>query len=168
MLLSLLLILGIALLGTFTLTYNLSNRETPDLSTLLNMLDLIHMTSQLDNWLWILEASSLFTCKSLYSYLINNPSVTQCHFANAFRNARVLSKVKIFSGTAINQRLNINDLLQICRSHRALSPDVCVMCFRDFETHSHFFLHSTMSWKTWTDIISFSLYWVAPPTGVSF
>lgn len=56
-----------------------------------------------------------------------------------------------------------NDLLQIQCSHHTLSPDVCVLCIKNGETHSHLFLHCTMAWKLWANLMNnFVLTWVAP------
>lgn len=60
-------------------------------------------------------------------------------------------------------RANTNDLLQIIRPHKALSPNVCALCFKDEETYSHLFLHCSVARKMWLRLMAFSgECWVAP------
>lgn len=80
---------------SFHFNPNLVDRETSDLSTLLNMLEPIHMSLQPDNHVWIREPSGMFTFKSFCSYLIGNPSATNFHIAKDFWKVRVPLKGKV-------------------------------------------------------------------------
>lgn len=72
-------------------------------------------------------------------------------------------KVKAFAWTMVLNKANTNDLLQIRRPHMALSPNVCVFCFKEEETHSHLFLLCPMARKMRSRLLAFSgEQWVAP------
>ena len=58
--------------------------------------------------------------------------------------AKAPSKIKAFICSLNLGRLNTNDMHQRCRLYKSLSSDVCVMCLKDSESHSHLFLHYSM------------------------
>ena len=63
-------------------------------------------------------------------------------------------------------RINTNDILQVRRPHKAISPYVCVMCGVNSESVSHLFLHCPVA-----DFLCNSLFgtvgecWVCPARG---
>lgn len=63
----------------------------------------------------------------------------------------------------LNFYLVANVLLQIRRSHKVLSPNVCITCLRDEETHSHLFLHCPVAREMLSRLLALSgACWLAP------
>lgn len=76
---------------------------------------------------------------------------------------KIPSQVKAFAWTVVVNRVNTNDLLQIRWPHKALSPNVCVLCFKDAETHIHLFLHCPVAREMWSRLLAYSgEHWVVP------
>lgn len=117
--------------------WNFSDRELPDLSILLNMLEPIQLTLQPDTWLRTLDSSGIFTWKSFYSYLTNNPSCTQCKMAKAFLKTRVPLRWPVSTRSSIPM---------ICSKSVVSTVLNLLMCSRHGKTHSHLFLHCLLAW----------------------
>lgn len=65
------------------------------------------------------------------------------------------------------ERINTFDKLQVCRPHKALSPNACIMYLKDVESISHLFLHCevviALRWKLF-EVKGWS--WVCPNSPV--
>ena len=48
-----------------------------------------------------------------------------------------------------HKKANINDLLQLKRSYKALSPDICKLCLQHGESVDHLFLHCSFTMGLW-------------------
>lgn len=51
------------------------------------------------------------------------------------------SKVEALVWTVVLNKINTNDLSQIRRPHKAISPNICVMHLSSGDAHNHLFLH---------------------------
>ncbi|RVW42142.1 Transposon TX1 uncharacterized 149 kDa protein [Vitis vinifera] len=58
--------------------------------------------------------------------------------------AQVPFKVKSFVWLVAHKKVNTNDLLQLRRPYKALSPDICKLCMKHGETVDHLFLHCSL------------------------
>ena len=76
---------------------NVSEREIVELADLLSTLERVMECGVLeDKWVWELESSGLFTCKSLFKYLIDKPAYTPFNFHHFIWKTAILNKVKSF------------------------------------------------------------------------
>ena len=60
-------------------------------------------------------------------------------------NSQVPFKVKAFAWLVAYKKVNTNDLLQLRRPHKALSPDICKLCMKQGESVDHLFLHCSVA-----------------------
>ena len=60
-------------------------------------------------------------------------------------NSQVPFKVKAFAWLVAHKKVNTNDLLQLRRPHKALSPDICKLCMKQGESVDHLFLHCSVA-----------------------
>ena len=103
---------------------------------------------------WSLSSSGLFTIKSFFLALFhcpNSPSVFPTKFV---WNFQVPFKVKSFVWLVAYKKVNTNDLLQLRRPHKALSPDICKLCMRHGESTNHLFLHCSLTLGLWHRLFS--------------
>ncbi|RVW35207.1 putative ribonuclease H protein [Vitis vinifera] len=79
----------------------------------------------------------LFTVKSFFlalSQYSESPPIFPTKFV---WNAQVPFKVKSFVWLVAHKKVNTNDLLQLRRPYKALSPDICKLCMKHGETVDH-------------------------------
>ena len=142
---------------------NLNYRLASEVVLLLNILAPFRVLSIPDRRIWSLESAGVYTCSSFFKYLSRSSNPTSVILSNFFWKIKAPSKVKAFVWTAVLNRINTNDLLQIRRPNKALSPNVCVMCFQSAETNSHLFLHCEVARFVWDKLFGiFGEYWVCP------
>ena len=80
-------------------------------------------------------------------------------------NFQVPFKVKAFIWLVAYKKVNTNDLLQLRRPHKALSPDICKLCMKQRESTDH--LHCSMSLGLWHKLFQLAkMDWV-PPRSIS-
>ncbi|RVW20057.1 LINE-1 retrotransposable element ORF2 protein, partial [Vitis vinifera] len=97
----------------FTFRRNLSDSEIEDLEGLMQSFDRLHISSSVpDKRSWSL-------------------------FLQFVWNAQVPFKVKSFVWLVAHKKVNTNDLLQLRRPYKALSPDICKLCMKHGETVDH-------------------------------
>ena len=48
-----------------------------------------------------------------------------------------------------NKKVNTNDMLQVRRPYKALSPDICILCMKHGESADHLFLHCSLTIGLW-------------------
>ena len=66
-----------------------------------------------------------------------------------------------------HKKVNTNDLLQLRRPHKALSPDICKLCMRHGESADHLFLHCSLTLGLWHRLFQLAkMDWV-PPRSIS-
>ncbi|WJZ98266.1 hypothetical protein VitviT2T_016805 [Vitis vinifera] len=108
----------------FTFRRNLSDSEIEDLEGLMQSFDRLHISSSVpDKRSWSLSPSGLFTVKSFFlalSQYSKSPPIFPTKFV---WNAQVPFKVKSFVWLVAHKKVNTNDLLQLRRPYKALSPD---------------------------------------------
>ncbi|RVX10571.1 putative ribonuclease H protein [Vitis vinifera] len=96
-----------------------------DLEGLMQSFDRLHISSSVpDKRSWSLSPSGLFTVKSFFlalSQYSESPPIFPTKFV---WNAQVPFKVKSFVWLVAHKKVNTNDLLQLRRPYKALSPDI--------------------------------------------
>ena len=74
-------------------------------------------------------------------------------------NFQVPFKVKAFVWLVAYKKVNTNDLLQLRRPHKALSPDICKLCMKQGKSTDH--LHCFVSLGLWHKLFQLAkLDWV--------
>ena len=110
---------------------NLSYSEIEDLEGLMRLLDGLHLSPSVpDARFWPLSFSGLFSVKSFFlalSQFSGSPQVLPSKFV---WNSQVSFKVKSFVWLMTHNKVNTNDMLQMRRPYKALSPDICIMCMK--------------------------------------
>ena len=62
-----------------------------------------------------------------------------------------------------HKKVNTNDLLQLRRPYKALSPDICKLCMKQRESTNHLFLHCSLSMGLWHRLFQLAkMDWVSP------
>ncbi|RVW26228.1 Transposon TX1 uncharacterized 149 kDa protein [Vitis vinifera] len=81
--------------------------------------------------------------------------------------SQVPFKVKAFVWLVAHKKVNTNDLLQLRRPHKALSPDICKLCMEQGESADHLFLHCSVTLGLWHRLFQLAkMDWV-PPKSIS-
>ena len=106
-------------------------------------------TSASDARSWSLSSSRLFTVKSFFIALSQMPGLSPLFPTKFVWNSQVPFKVKAFVWLMAHKKVNTNDLLQLRRPHKALSPDICKLCMKQGESADHIFLHCSVSLGLW-------------------
>ncbi|WKA00162.1 hypothetical protein VitviT2T_018548 [Vitis vinifera] len=152
----------------FNFRRNLSDPEIEDLKGLMQSLDCLHLTFSVpDARTWSLSSSGLFTVKYFFlalSHCSDSPPIFLTKFV---WNSQVPFKVKSFVWLVAHKKVNTNDLLQLRRPHKALSPDICKLCMRHGESADHLFLHCSLTLELWHRLFQLAkMDWV-PPRSIS-
>ncbi|RVW51835.1 putative ribonuclease H protein [Vitis vinifera] len=123
----------------FNFRRNLTDYEIEDLERLMCSLD--SLSQMLD--------SSPFSPLSLYE------------------NLKSPSKLRPLVWLVAHKKVNTNDLLQLRRPHKALSPDICKLCMEQGESADHLFLHCSVTLGLWHRLFQLAkMDWV-PPKSIS-
>ncbi|RVW38668.1 hypothetical protein CK203_077505 [Vitis vinifera] len=152
----------------FNFCRNLSDSEIEDLERLMRSLDCMHLsTSASDARSWSLLSLGLFTVKSFFTAL-SQMSDSSPFFPTKFVwKSQVPFKVKAFVWLVAHKKVKTNDLLQLRRPHKALSPDICKLCMEQGESADHLFLHCSVSLGLWHKLFQLAkMDWV-PPKSIS-
>ena len=152
----------------FNFRRNLSDFEIEDLERLMRSLDCMHIsTSASDARSWSLCSSGLFTVKSFFTGL-SQMSDSSPFFPTKFVwKSQVPFKVKAFIWLVAHKKVNTNDLLQLRRPHKAISPDICKLCMEQGESADHLFLHCSVTLGLWHRLFQLAkMDWV-PPKSIS-
>ena len=94
-------------------------------------------------------SSGLFSVKSFFlalSQFSSSPPVFPTKF---IWNSQVPFKVKFFVWLVAHKKVNTNDLLQLRRPYKALSPDICILCMKHGESVDNLFLHCSLTMGLW-------------------
>ncbi|KAJ9693399.1 hypothetical protein PVL29_012251 [Vitis rotundifolia] len=152
----------------FNFRRNLSDSEIQDLECLMRSLDSMHFSnSASDARSWSLSSSGLFTVKSFFIALSQMPDLSPTFPTKFVWNSPVPFKVKAFVWLVAHKKVNTNDLLQLRRPHKALSPDICKLCMKQGESANHLFLHCSVTLGLWHRLFQLAkLDWV-PPRSIS-
>ena len=113
---------------------NLSDSEIEDLEGLMRSLDDLYLSPSVpDARLWPLSSSGLFSVKSFFLALSQSSGSSQNFPSKFVWNSQVPFKVKSFVWLVAHKKVNTNDMLQVRRPYKALSPDICIMCMKHGE-----------------------------------
>ncbi|RVX22620.1 putative ribonuclease H protein [Vitis vinifera] len=124
----------------FNFCRNLSDSEIEDLESLMQSLDHIHLSPSVpDKRSWSLSSSGLFTVKSFFLALSQISGLPSVFPTKLVWNSQVLFKIKSFVWLVAHKKVNTNDMLQLRRPSKALSPDICMLCMKQGETVDHLF-----------------------------
>ncbi|RVW35353.1 Transposon TX1 uncharacterized 149 kDa protein [Vitis vinifera] len=78
-------------------------------------------------------------------------------------NSQVPFKVKSFVCLVAHKKVNTNDMLQVRRPYKALSPDICILCMKHGESADHIFLHCSLTIGLWHRLFQLAkMDWVPP------
>ncbi|RVW27814.1 putative mitochondrial protein [Vitis vinifera] len=78
-------------------------------------------------------------------------------------NSQVPFKVKSFVWLVAHKKVNTNDMLQVRRPYKALSPDICILCMKHGESADHLFLHCSLTIGLWHRLFQLAkMDWVPP------
>ena len=112
---------------------------------------------------WSLSPSGLFIVKSFFlalSQFFGLPPVFPTKF---IWNSQVPFKIKSFVWLVAHKKVNTNDMLQLRRPYKALSPDICMLCMKQGETVDHLFLHCPLTMGLWYRLFQLTkIDWVPP------
>ncbi|RVW36758.1 hypothetical protein CK203_101571 [Vitis vinifera] len=148
----------------FQFRRNLTDSEIEDLESLMRSLDRLHISPSIpDKRSWSLSPSGLFTVKSFFlalSQYSESPPVFPTKFV---WNSQVPFKVKSFVWLVAHKKVNTNDLLQLRRPHKALSPDICTLCMKHWRNSRSPFPPLLFDQGVVAQIISVAkMDWVSP------
>ncbi|RVW63734.1 LINE-1 retrotransposable element ORF2 protein [Vitis vinifera] len=81
-------------------------------------------------------------------------SLDGVHLSPSVPDARLwpLSSSGLFSSfiwLVAHKKVNTNDMLQVRRPYKALSPDICILCMKHGESADHIFLHCSLTIGLW-------------------
>ncbi|WJZ92433.1 hypothetical protein VitviT2T_011426 [Vitis vinifera] len=108
----------------FNFRRNLTDSEIEDLESLMRSLDRLHISPSVpDKRSWSISPSGLFTVKSFFLALSQHSESPPVFPTKFVWNSQVPFKVKSFVWLVAHKKLNTNDLLQLRRPHKALSPN---------------------------------------------
>ncbi|RVW90395.1 hypothetical protein CK203_045762 [Vitis vinifera] len=128
-----------AFLWNLNFRRNLSDSEIEDLEGLMRSLDDLYLSPSVpDARLWPLSSSGLFSVKSFFLAL-SQSSGSQNFPSKFVWNSQVPFKVKSFVWLVAHKKVNTNDMLQVRRPYKALSPDICILCMKHGESADHLF-----------------------------
>ncbi|RVW60989.1 putative ribonuclease H protein [Vitis vinifera] len=109
----------------FNFRRNLTDSEIEDLKCLMHSLDCMNLSTSASNARsWSLCSSSLFTVKSFFTALSQMPDSSPFFPTKFVWKSQVPFKVKAFVWLVAHKKVNTNDLLQLRRPHKAISPDI--------------------------------------------
>ncbi|RVW30353.1 Transposon TX1 uncharacterized 149 kDa protein [Vitis vinifera] len=129
---------------------NLSDSEIEDLEGLMRSLDDLYLSPSVpDARLWPLSSSGLFSVKSFFLALSQSSGSPQNFPSKFVWNSQVPFKVKSFVWLVAHKKVNTNDMLQVRRPYKALSPDICILCMKHGESADHLFLHCSLTIGLW-------------------
>ncbi|WJZ91342.1 hypothetical protein VitviT2T_010423 [Vitis vinifera] len=142
----------------------MSDSEIEDLEGLMRSLDDLYLSHSVpDARLWPLSSSGLFSVKSFFLALSQSSGSPQNFPSKFVWNSQVPFKVKSSVWLVAHKKVNTNDMLQVRRPYKALSPDICIMCMKYGESADHLFLHCSLTIGLWHRLFQLAkMDWVPP------
>ena len=115
---------------------------------------------------WSLSSSRLLIVKS-FLLILSNPSYPILFYpSNFFVKSKIPSKAKVFASLVAHKKVNTNNKLQMRRSYKALSHDVCFWCMEGGETVDHLFLHCLLTLGLWYRLFRLANSDCIPPRSI--
>ena len=134
---------------------NLTDEEIVDLERLKPLLSLVHLIPSVsDVKAWILSSFKIFSVKFFFSALASVSNSIPFYPTNFLWNSKVPSKVRAFAWLVAHKKVNTNDMLQLRRPFKVLSPDWYILCRRSRGMIDHLFLHCLITLGLWHIIFS--------------
>ena len=131
----------------FNFRRNLSDSEIEDLECLMQSLDSWRLSPSVsDARSWYLSSWGLFIVKSFFLALSQFSGSSLIFPTKFVWNSQVPFKVKSFVWLVAHKKVNTNDLLQLRRSYKALSPNICKLCMKHGESADHLFYIALWQW----------------------
>lgn len=119
--------------------------------------------SVLDARAWSLSSSGLFTVESFFLVLSHHSNPTPFFPTNCVWKSQVSFKVRSFVWLVAHKNVNTNDMLQLKRSYKTLSPNICKLCMEYRESVDHLFLHCPLALGLWYRLFRLAkMDWVPP------
>ena len=124
----------------------------------------LHLSSSaLDARAWSLFSSGLFIIKSFFIALSSSSNPVPFLLTNFVWKSQVPLKVKSIAWLVVHKKVNTNNMLQLRRSYKALSPNVCILCMEHEESIDHLFLHCSLTLGLWLRLFRLTKSdWVPP------
>ncbi|RVX05595.1 Transposon TX1 uncharacterized 149 kDa protein [Vitis vinifera] len=143
---------------------NLSDSEIEDLEGLMRSLDDLYLSPSVpDARLWPLSFFRAFFSQILFLTLSQSYGSPQNFPSKFVWNSQVPFKVKSFVWLVAHKKVNTNDMLQVRRPYKALSPDICILCMKHGESADHLFLHCSLTIGLWHRLFQLAkMDWVPP------
>ena len=134
---------------------NLTDVEIVDLERLMSLLSNVHLTpSTPDAKAWVPSSSGGFSVKSFPLVLSSFSYSTLFYLTHFLWKSRAPYQVMAFAWLVAHKKTNTNDMLQLRRFFKALSPDQCILCRRSSEAVDHLFLYCPITLALWHRIFS--------------
>ena len=134
----------------FNFRHNLSDSKIEELEGLMRSLDGLHLSpSVLDARFWPLSSLGLFSVKFFFLTLSQFSGSPQVFLSKFIWKSQVPFKVKSFVWLVAHKKVNTNDMLQLKRPYKALSPDICILCRKHGESADHLFLCCSLTIGLW-------------------
>ncbi|WJZ82747.1 hypothetical protein VitviT2T_002478 [Vitis vinifera] len=127
-------------------------------------LDGLHLSPSVSNArFWSLSFSGLFSVKSFFLALSQFSGSPQVFSSKFVWKSQVPFKVKSFIWLVAHKKVNTNDMLQLRRPYKTLSPDICILCMKHGESADHLFLHCSLTIGLWHRLFQLTkMDWVPP------
>ncbi|RVW16135.1 putative mitochondrial protein [Vitis vinifera] len=104
-----------------------------------------------------------FSVKSFFLALSQSSGSSQNFPSKFVWNSQVPFKVKCFVWLVAHKKVNTNDMLQVRRPYKVLSPDICILCMKHGESADHLFLHCSLTIGLWHRLFQLAkMDWVPP------
>ena len=151
------------LFWNFNFRCDLSDIEIELLERLMSSLSLVHLSPIVDSKVWSLSSSCLFTVKSFFLALSNFSNPILFLLAKFLWKSKALSKVKAFAWLVAHRKVNTNNMLQLRRPYKSLSPQWCTFYEGNGESINYLFLHCPLTLGLWHRLFSLArMDWVPP------
>ena len=120
---------------------------------------LIH--SNANSRTWSASFTSLFIVKSFFLALSKSSSPISFHLTRLLMENKSPSKGQSLCFVGTHRKLNTNNLLQLRRPYKSLSPWWCILCKGDGESVDHLFLHCSFTIGLWQKLFNLTyMMWV--------
>ena len=118
-------VLGNSYLSSWNLNFrhNLINLEIELLERFVSSLNLVHLSFKTTNLrIWSLSSVGSFSVKKNFMVLSMLSNPISFILTNFVWKSKVPSKVKAFAWLVVHKKVNTNDMLQVRRPYKSLSP----------------------------------------------
>ena len=106
--------------------------------------------------------------KAFFSQIFLSSLIPIFWFSSGFPSkfvwkSQVPFKVKSFVWLVAHKKVSTNDMLQLRRPYKALTPDICILCMKHEKSADHLFLHCSLTMGLWHRLFQLTkIDWVPP------